>query len=123
MENETIISNLKNAISAFCRMQVRENQCSPDDCDFCPVNDAYDMACDSLTHAVAAVFVSVWDGGIEISSRCLVNMETKEVFDIEPTKYDGDILEKEYVEIDGIQYPVSKLDDGAEYDGMFWYDA
>lgn len=68
-----------------------------------------------------AEFVSVWDGGIEVTAGCKVNMETKRVFDIEKARVDGlDVLEEEHIIIDGIIYPVfEKLE--REDDG-FWYD-
>lgn len=70
-----------------------------------------------------ALFVSVWDGGVEIETPCRVNMETMEVFDIMKARYDGDILEKEYVEIDGEEFPVFQVSDITENEDEFWYDA
>ena len=63
-----------------------------------------------------ATFTSVWDGGYEVTTNCKVNMETKEVFDIEMAEVDDnlDILEAEFVTIDGIDYAVSN-DDITEY--------
>ena len=68
-----------------------------------------------------ATFTSVWDDGIEVTTHCMVNTETKEVFDIE-ADYSAsnlylDILNKEYVTIDGEDYPISS-DGSTEY----WYD-
>lgn len=72
-----------------------------------------------------ALFVSVWDGGSVIETPCRVNMETREVFDIMRARYDGDILEREYVEIDGEEFPVfhavSDVTDEEEDDTDFWY--
>lgn len=60
-----------------------------------------------------ATFTSVWDGGIEITTNCKVNLETKEVFDIEKVDVDGlEILEEEYVTIDGKQHSVSNDKNG-----------
>lgn len=70
-----------------------------------------------------AVFVSVWDGGVEIDTPCRVNMETREVFDIQQSRYEGDCLEKEYIEIDGVEYPVFQVSDIVEEDDEYWYDA
>jgi hypothetical protein len=66
-----------------------------------------------------AIFTSVWDGGYEVITNCKVNMETKEVFDIEMAEMDDalDVLEAEFVTIDGIDYDVSN-DDTTEY----WYE-
>ena len=71
-----------------------------------------------------ATFTSVWDGGYEITTNCKVNMETKEVFDIELAEVDEslDILEKEYVVIDDVEYPVFQLSDLTEEDNEFWYE-
>lgn len=45
-----------------------------------------------------AKFVSVWDGGIEIKTKCVFNGETKIVSDIETAFVSGlDTLEDEYV--------------------------
>lgn len=71
-----------------------------------------------------AKFTSVWDGSYEITTNCKVNMETKEVFDIELAEVDEslDILEKEYVVIDDVEYPVFQLSDITEEDNEFWYE-
>lgn len=43
-----------------------------------------------------ATYVSIWDGGVKISTSCDFNPETKEVSDIETTDIDGlDILEEQ----------------------------
>lgn len=65
-----------------------------------------------------ATFTSVWDGDISVTTHCKVNTETKEVFDIEILDVKGvDVLEKEFVTIDGEEYPVS-CDGETEY----WYN-
>lgn len=71
-----------------------------------------------------ATFTSVWDGGYEVTTDCKVNMETREVFDIELAEVDEslDILEKEYVVIDDVEYPVFQLSDITEEDNEFWYE-
>jgi hypothetical protein len=47
-----------------------------------------------------ATYVSVWDGGIEIRTRCLFNRAMSAVFDVESVDANGlDILEDEYVEL------------------------
>lgn len=65
-----------------------------------------------------ATFTSVWDGGYEVTTNCKVNTETREVFDIEMAEVGDslDVLEAEFVTIDGIDYAVSN-DDMTEY----WY--
>lgn len=77
-----------------------------------------------------AEFISVWDDGHSvITSKCSVNMETKEVFDIEacdsPEIEKLDILDCEYIMIPGSdqKFPVSRKDDldvEEDYHG-FWY--
>ena len=57
-----------------------------------------------------AIFKSIWDGGYEVATKCKVNLKTKEVFDIEAANPDVDILEKEYVTIDEVDYSVSNID-------------
>lgn len=66
-----------------------------------------------------AAYTSVWDGHITVTSRCKVNTDAKEVFDIETVDIDGiNVLTKEYVTVGGMQYPVTELD---EYDGDGYY--
>lgn len=68
-----------------------------------------------------AKFTSVWDDGYEVTSDCKVDMESKEVFDIEMTNVDEldlEILEREYITIDNKEYSVSR--DG-EDNAEFWY--
>lgn len=71
-----------------------------------------------------AIFGSVWDGGTVIETPCMVNTETKEVFDIGLVQVcDGlDMLEREYVKIDGVEYPVFQHSDITEEDEEYWYD-
>lgn len=65
-----------------------------------------------------ATFTSVWDGGYEITTNCKVNTETKEVFDVEKVDIDNvDILDYEYITINGEDYSVSSNED-TEY----WYE-
>ena len=66
----------------------------------------------------SAAFTSVWDGGYEITTGCKVNMETKEVFDIEKVDIDADVLEYEYITLDGNEYSVSR----DKEDTDFWYE-
>ena len=68
-----------------------------------------------------ALFVSIWDG-VEIDTPCKVNMDTKEVFDIVMSNYDGNCLEGEYIEIGRDQFPVFKRSDIVDESNEFWYD-
>jgi hypothetical protein len=59
---------------------------------------------------VNATYVSVWDGGTEIRTKCRFNTQTNIVSDIEQSDVGGvDILDREYVE----------LEDGTEIDNFF----
>lgn len=44
---KTEISNLKTLIDRFCRNEVNNNHCKDGDCEFCPVNAAYDRISES----------------------------------------------------------------------------
>jgi hypothetical protein len=68
-----------------------------------------------------AIFESYWDGGICVSTSCKVNMDTKEVFDVEmATNVDGlDCLDAEMVVIDDVQYPVFRKEDAGP-DNFFY---
>lgn len=68
---------------------------------------------------VNATYTSVWDGGYQVASGCKVDMDTKKVFDIEPANVQGfEILEDEFVTIDGEDHPVSDEEGFTE----FWRD-
>jgi len=44
-----------------------------------------------------ATFVSVWDGGIEIRTKCKFNLETGEVSEIHSVNANVEVLEDEYI--------------------------
>lgn len=77
-----------------------------------------------------ATFVSVWDDGYEIKSNCMVNTNTNKVFDIEMVcvdepELDLEVLDMEYIIIDGNKYDVYSradcvLDELSDYE--YWYD-
>ena len=73
-----------------------------------------------------ATFTSVWDGGYEVTTNCKVNMETREVYDIE-INHDENIeglneLDCEYITIDGEDFDVLNKDEYEIEDGNFWYE-
>lgn len=69
-----------------------------------------------------AMFYSVWDGETIVGTPCKVKMVTKEVYDIETADVDGvDELVREYIVIDGVEYPVFQMSDIAE-DDEYWYN-
>ena len=43
---KAVKEQLRTAISIFCRWRVNRTLCEEGDCEFCPVNNAYDMARD-----------------------------------------------------------------------------
>lgn len=88
-------------------------------------DDKYDSEfidlADKIFRAIRyATFTSIWDGGLAITTSCKINMDTKQVFDIEIADVDPatlEVLEYEYVTIDGCDYSVSR-DENTEY----WYE-
>lgn len=77
------------------------------------------------TNIKSAEYTSVWDDCFPITTKCLVNTDTKEVFNIKTardTPESIDILTREYITLDGVEYPVIPNDDitGNNYTG-FWY--
>lgn len=76
------------------------------------------------------LFTSVWDDGFEITTKCKVNTEIKEIFDIEVSESNADMVEhldKEYVTIDGIDYRAVTAEYANLYpeemdDETFWYE-
>jgi hypothetical protein len=44
-----------------------------------------------------ATYVSVWDGGIEIKSKCKFNLKTGEVSEIQSVDTNVEVLEDEYI--------------------------
>lgn len=76
------------------------------------------------------LFTSVWDGGFEITTKCKVNTETKEIFDIEVSESNTDMVEhldEEYVTIDGVYYRAVTAEYANLYpeemnEETFWYE-
>lgn len=77
-----------------------------------------------------AMFTSVWDGGFEITTKCKVNTETKEIFDIEVSESNADMVEhldEEYVTIDETDYRAVTAEYANLYpeemdDETYWYE-
>lgn len=59
-----------------------------------------------------AIYVSVWDGGVEVRTSCQYNPKTRIVSDIESSDVEGlDNLEREYIELpDGTEIEVMDFD-------------
>ena len=72
-----------------------------------------------------AVYTSVWDGGIKITADCKVNMKTKEVFDIKMDDNDNieslDVLDSEYITVDGADYDVVNASENGVAKSDYWY--
>ena len=68
-----------------------------------------------------ARFESWWDGDTCVSTSCKVNMETKEVFDIEmATDVEAlNVLDAEFVVIDDVQHPVFQKDEAGPKDYFY----
>ena len=69
-----------------------------------------------------ATFTSVWDGGYEITTPCKVDTETHEVFDIETMDIEFDILDNEYIILDGVEYEVMNKNCYEDVGSSFWYE-
>lgn len=68
-----------------------------------------------------AIYISVWDGGYEVTTNCKVDTETKEIFDIEMAVGVEDFVEEldyEYITIDGENYPVYSGSDDRYYEEL-----
>lgn len=72
---------------------------------------------------VSATFRSIWDDGASvIDTPCKVNLDTKEVFDIEMSAPENvDILDAEKVIINDEEYDVYEGDNSEKGDDDFWY--
>ena len=71
-----------------------------------------------------AAFITVWDDYTRIESSCKVNINTKEVFDVEMVDVsdygeDFDCCTIELIEIDGEEFDVSHID--LRIDNEYWY--
>lgn len=67
-----------------------------------------------------AEFISVWDGGNEITTPCKVNTVSKEIFDLKSVDAAADILEREYIRLDGSEYKAVSQDERDD-PNQFWY--
>lgn len=71
-----------------------------------------------------ASYTSVWDGGHAVTSPCMVNTETHEVFAIEIVEEcdELDSLDSEYVTIDGVDYKAAHISEWEDDGSSFWYE-
>lgn len=82
-----------------------------------------------MTNIQNATFTSVWDDFTEIDSACKVNMNTREVFDIEKVNvddYDIDVCTEQFITMpDGNEFSVyctDSFDIDELADDEYWYD-
>ena len=72
---------------------------------------------------IDAAFTSVWDDGASrITTPCKINKKTRQIVEIktDPDSGDGvDILDEEFVTVDGIKYPAVPKSEAQP--GDFWY--
>lgn len=69
---------------------------------------------------IPAKFTSVWDGGIHVTTDCMVDPATKRIVDIELADVTGiETLDYEYVTVNGIKHPAGQL--GSE-DADYYYE-
>lgn len=73
---------------------------------------------------IKGLYVSVWDGGTEIVSEAIVDLDTNEVvigkhlYDYDFDQMDLEICDREYICIEGAEYPCSLI--GCQENG-YWY--
>lgn len=93
----------------------------------------YDLVKDSIDSGTGnkeiceADFISVWDGEITVRTQCKVDIKTHEVFAIKQSSDNPDnfdVLEREYIEINGNEYPIFRKDELNKKDRQFsfWYE-
>lgn len=75
-----------------------------------------------------ATFSSVWDNGMVVTTKCMVNTKTRQIFDIEPSEeitiHNSAELIREYVTVDGIEIPAWSADtDDEDWNEAvdYWY--
>lgn len=71
---------------------------------------------------ISASFVSEWDGGTQIITSCKVNLDTKEVFNIQSVDCNVNNLEEEYIIINDEKFPVLQKSDITENSDEYWYE-
>lgn len=74
---------------------------------------------------VNGFYISEWDDGIEIVSEAVIDLETKQVtigkhfYNYNFDELDLEILDKEYITIDGVEYTCHQKDEAEDED--YWY--
>lgn len=124
--NKVEYNKFLEAVDTVC---INCSKLSEENCKHCPVR----LTCDELSNKMEdltmiknGTFTSVWDVGYEVTTNCKVNMETKEVFDVEMAEVDDSFeqLDYEYITVDGEKHIVYNAEDGTDglEDTDFWYE-
>ena len=81
-----------------------------------------------MKNIIKGKFISVWDDGVEIKTNCKINLETKEVFNIQLAEVgeEFEILNEQFVQytINNIVHKeeVCQIDEAEESYAGFWYN-
>lgn len=82
----------------------------------------------TVKNIIKGKFISVWDGGIEVETNCKINLETKEIFDIQLSDIGEELetLNEQFVRytINKIVHKeeVCQIDEVEESYTGFWYN-
>lgn len=82
--------------------------------------------CPANAYTIRAVFVSGWDGLIEVVMPCKVNLKTRRITNVRAVNVEGlEVLDHEYVEFGGNRYEAVSYDDydeeAANDETVFYY--
>lgn len=72
---------------------------------------------------ISGFYVSIWDDSIKLISPCKINLDTREVFDIEQVDIEGvDLLTDEYLLDSNKEYfeQVYQKDEANKFE--YWYE-
>ena len=81
-----------------------------------------------MKNIIKGKFISVWDDGIAIETNCKINLETKEVFNIQISEVgeELEILNEQFVQytVNNIVHEeeVCQIDEAEESYVGFWYN-
>lgn len=59
-------------------------------------------------------FVSIWDGGTEITTNCNVELSIRKIIDVDCVNVNVDILDEEYINVGENRYKVLRFDEFKE---------
>ena len=81
-----------------------------------------------MKNIIKGKFISVWDDGVEIKTNCKINLETKEVFNIQLAEVgeEFEVLNEQFVQytVNNIVHKeeVCQIDEAEESYVGFWYN-